>query len=450
MILDKRFVLAEAEVVLRQLEAPSSELAIEDSDEPSRAEVAAELAEAIAAEGPVKQLAAEDVEVRDRETYLPSNRILSMLQTAMEERLREQHSGSLRPAVDASGPGGPAATALYISPDELLRSIEFAVHIARALMRQLGDKPHDFVTATPPPTFSLAVDARIVLVGDWGMGNGRATTIRDLIKKELDDAGSREAHLIHLGDVYYSGETSEAQRHVLDLWPIKAGEDKRLSWALNGNHDMYSGGFGYFETILGETRFAAQQDSSGRGVSYFLLRNEHWQILGLDTVSEHHSVRDPFRLSGWLNDTQAKWAESCLQPADGLRTILLTHHQHASSHHHGALGGNLPKQLKPLIDGPRGIDAWFWGHEHICERFPNQQKAVRYGACVGHGSIPQALGNASSKQGGWEYDQGYPGQRGAKWRWCGFAVLDLKANGEIAVRYLAEDGSAHHPEQLPV
>ena len=450
LVLNKGFVLAEAEVVLKQLEAPSFELAIEDSEEAARTEVASELAEAIAAEGPVKQLALEELEVEDRKAYLPSNRILSMLQTAMEERLREEHPDLLRPAFGPTGPGGPGVTAMYIGPEELLRDLQFAAHIARALLRRRNRKPHGFVEATPPPTFDLAADARIVLVGDWGMGNPSAHKIRDLIKQELDAAGSREAHLIHLGDVYYSGEISEAQKHVLNLWPIKAGETNRWSWALNGNHDMYSGGFGYFDTILGDPRFAAQQGSAGKGVSYFLLRNDHWQFLGLDTAWELHLFKDPFRLSGWLNKPQAKWAKSCLQPADGLRTILLTHHQHASSHHHGQLGGNLPKQLKPLIDGPRGVDAWFWGHEHICERFPNKQKEVRYGACVGHGSIPQPLGHASPDPGGWEYDQGYPDEDGHKWRWCGFAVLDLKKNGEIDVRYLAEDGSAHHPEKLPV
>ena len=33
-------------------------------------------------------------------------------------------------------------------------------------------------------------------------------------------AHGREAHVIHLGDVYYSGLPSEVQQHVLACWPV--------------------------------------------------------------------------------------------------------------------------------------------------------------------------------------------------------------------------------------
>ena len=31
------------------------------------------------------------------------------------------------------------------------------------------------------------------------------------------------------------------------------------SWALNGNHDMYSGGWGYFDHLLADERFSRQR-----------------------------------------------------------------------------------------------------------------------------------------------------------------------------------------------
>ena len=54
-----------------------------------------------------------------------------------------------------------------------------------------------------------------------------------------------------------------------------------MNRALNGNHEMYSGGFGYFKLILP----AFEQDSS-----YFALQNEHWLLVGLDTAYVDHDM----------------------------------------------------------------------------------------------------------------------------------------------------------------
>ena len=52
---------------------------------------------------------------------------------------------------------------------------------------------------------------------------------------------------MHLGDVYYSGTEKEVEERFLKVWPTEAATINR---ALNGNHEMYSGGFGYFKLIL--------------------------------------------------------------------------------------------------------------------------------------------------------------------------------------------------------
>ena len=52
---------------------------------------------------------------------------------------------------------------------------------------------------------------------------------------------------MHLGDVYYSGTKKEVQQRFLDIWPKDAG---RRTIAVNSNHEMYSGGFGYFDLAL--------------------------------------------------------------------------------------------------------------------------------------------------------------------------------------------------------
>ena len=75
----------------------------------------------------------------------------------------------------------------------------------------------------------------------------------------------------HLGDVYYAGTEDEVNERFSDDWPKNVSEH---SWALNSNHEMYSGGYGYFKITL---------KKFGQPASYFCLRNSNWQIIGLDT-----------------------------------------------------------------------------------------------------------------------------------------------------------------------
>ena len=104
----------------------------------------------------------------------------------------------------------------------------------------------------------------------------------------------------------------EYKKRFLPYWPVRENERDRVSsWCLNGNHDMYSGGFGYFDFLLADPRFARQQ-----GSSYFSLRNDHWHILGLDTAYKDES----------LHGRQPEWVESELT-SSGRAGLLLSHHQ---------------------------------------------------------------------------------------------------------------------------
>ena len=98
-------------------------------------------------------------------------------------------------------------------------------------------------------------------------------------------AEGREAHAVHLGDVYYSGLPSEDQRRFLAYWPVTAAQAASgvTSWSLNGNHDMYSGGYGYFGTLLADPRFAAQHSPDGQPTSFFRLTSPSWDFVALDT-----------------------------------------------------------------------------------------------------------------------------------------------------------------------
>ena len=111
------------------------------------------------------------------------------------------------------------------------------------------------------------------LASDLGR-NGSAFAVADAIRAHSPDVA------IHLGDVYYSGTKDEFRDYFLGprCWPRGTlGETRggaRGTYALNGNHEMYSGGAGYFRRAL---------PAFGQETSYFCLENAHWRIIGLDT-----------------------------------------------------------------------------------------------------------------------------------------------------------------------
>src|SRR5204863_9774529 len=100
--------------------------------------------------------------------------------------------------------------------------------------------------------------------------------------------------------VYYSGWAREYDKHFFPFWPVQLGEaDQIFSWGLNGNHDMYSGGYGLFDHMLADPRFKHQA-----GSSWFSIENRHWRIVGLDTAWDEEGIHDP-RTERGLQDPQA-------------------------------------------------------------------------------------------------------------------------------------------------
>ncbi len=102
---------------------------------------------------------------------------------------------------------------------------------------------------------------RIVLFSDWATGTRRARALARQIREVLESPDApKERHLVHLGDVYYCGEADEYRRRFLRYWPAPDGV---TSWNLNGNHDMYSGGHGYFGLISGDAGAGSDGDAGG-------------------------------------------------------------------------------------------------------------------------------------------------------------------------------------------
>lgn len=281
----------------------------------------------------------------------------------------------------------------------------------------------------PPPTVEIADDARVIIVGDWGTGLPAAADVGVQMGRELAAAAGRDRHLIHLGDVYYSGWKEEYISHFLPYWPHAAGDSTIQSWALNGNHDMYSGGHGYFGYLLRDPRFAGQ-----RGCSHFRLANTHWQLLALDSAYDDADLAGS--QASWVADQVASWSG---------QTMLLSHHQLFSAYDQTPPA--VRERLAPVFErGP--LDAWFWGHEHRCVVYEPTDE-VRAARCIGHGGVPVFVppDDAPVPDGvRYEY-RGATGDGRERWGLFGFVVLDFQG-AAISVRYINERGEEHYREQL--
>lgn len=389
------------------------------------------------------------VGAESREAFIPTDAALSLLQAMYEQELHERGD-----AVAERSEAGPLASERRtvggdeegVGPFENLDprwAIRFLVTLARYVRRRRKFE----LPFSPPRPFTLADDARVVLVGDWGTGERMARNVAGQIRAALFEAGDRETHVVHLGDVYYAGTRWEAEHRFLPIWPVDPDEATRhRSWCLNANHDMYAAGEGLFEVILRDERFAAQVTQDGRPTSEFQLAGDRWQILGLDTAWKLRSLRlDDLRgHSGHISDEQAQWLTTAA--SGGPPVILLSHHQPFSRRRAGADGivreGNLFGQTAALRASP-GLGAWFWGHEHRCMTY-GARDGIGYAACVGHGAVPSLPRPSAADAGEWELTDTWQDADGERWRKCGFAIIDLSPDA-VTVRYVDHEGSLSKP-----
>lgn len=294
-----------------------------------------------------------------------------------------------------------------------------------------AEHQHPFPGARAP-SVTLADDVRIVLVGDWGSGIEPAQAVARHMRTRIEEAQSagREVHVISLGDVYYSGLDFEYEERFLRYWPVSPSEARIFSsWALNGNHDMYSGGRAYFETLLGDYRFAGQ-----KGSSYFMLENAHWQVAGLDTA---YGPSDESGTHASLYGEQADWLGRHRDASK--RTMLLTHHPLFSAF--DPVGDTLLQQLGATL-GKKPVDAWFWGHEHRCAVYRAPESILPFASLIGHGGIPMSPAAPHRCAAPVVYHQ--TAHRDGLTH-CGFAVVDLNWRNAY-VRYYDDTGLRHHDE----
>ena len=229
----------------------------------------------------------------------------------------------------------------------------------KSLLDHINKKQwHPIVRPPDDKADALADKGRVAVMGDWGTNLYGAPVSAETIKS----VGGYEL-VLHLGDIYYSGTKIEVKQRFLDAWPLQAA---RISRAINGNHEMYSGGYAYFEDVLPKFKQAS---------SYFALENANWLLVGLDTACTDHA----------LDDLQVNWLNSVIQKAGSRKVILFSHHQPFSR-----LDRQGPKLQQALANlfASKAITAWYWGHEHDCVIYNRHAQSGLLGRCIGHGGIP--------------------------------------------------------------
>jgi hypothetical protein len=242
--------------------------------------------------------------------------------------------------------------------------------------------------ASPPqtPTPAMIPNASIAIAGDWGTGTDYRTDKQRAPAGKVADKISALSpdYTVHLGDVYYSGSTTEEQANFMNVWP--AG--KTGSFTLNSNHEMYSGAIGYYGTLDNSDTFKMQG-----GKSYFAMANTDWLVIGLDTA--YHASELQLYQNGALDDGQVAFISACLSAnPTPQRVILLSHHNGLS------LDGTTPTALWQQVSALFDREVWwYWGHMHAgvayCDRdklghiIPaSTGKGVIHPRCAGHGAIP--------------------------------------------------------------
>ena len=270
-------------------------------------------------------------------------------------------------------------------------------------------KKHDFppFTASPKQAVYDLLDenngthnVKVSIAGDWGTGTGEAESVANCMKQ------FRPHFTIHLGDVYYVGDPQSVNENCLGIKnpsnnydPVTWLIGSKGSFALNGNHEMYANGGGYFDVLLPELGLCdASGTMSGQQTSFFCLQNQYWRIIAIDTgynsigvpIFSHIPIINDIPGIGGnckLRNELIDWVTDVVKPAQDRRgLIIISHHQNYS-----AFQNQYKKAAEQLWDaGIRRPVLWFWGHEHRLAGYDlyGTCDLKSFGRCIGHGGMP--------------------------------------------------------------
>ncbi|PYU20832.1 MAG: hypothetical protein DMG30_19815 [Acidobacteria bacterium] len=360
--------------------------------------------------------------------YIPAEEFSATFQSAMAEHLNDRlTTSSLATTAAAPAPYGP--------PEKFDSGDLGWIVVLFARLEEKAEGKHVFVHSNDPTTFRyfLPSTCRIALFADWATGEPPAMNIKKAIEDRSPD------YTIHLGDTYYAGFEDEIRHNLIACWPGQVQYGK--SFALCGNHEMYSGGNAYFDLL----------PLFGQSASFFNLGNRWWKFIGLDTSWCERGGDAPASSWGELQELQLPWLKA--QIADATSTnpsakiILLTHHQLFSAFDGDALGQRLKEQLGAMLtDG--SIYGWFWGHEHRCIVYGNAAPYTFKARCIGHGGFPcppctESPSNASRYPIRWREERCEPSN--AWYGMRGFVLLTVQ-DSEIKIEYVDQTGATQYTE----
>jgi hypothetical protein len=258
---------------------------------------------------------------------------------------------------------------------------EFVAHYT---LTKHADVPYRRWKSMDDFVISLPERCKVAVIGDWGTGTERAAKLLAKVAALQPDI------LLHLGDIYYSCTGFEADNFFVNA--RKPFPPSLRIFTLCGNHDLYSGGAGYYALL----------SRLGQPASFFCLRNAYWQLLAMDTG---YNDFDPLHVDDsatWVQDfddrtdpySELAWHRDKLQTAGTRRTVLLSHHQpftfNAPIAKNLAINRRLLGQFSEWL--PQ-VALWLWGHEHnqlIYAPFsdPTTGRSVTKGRCIGASAIP--------------------------------------------------------------
>ena len=290
---------------------------------------------------------------------------------------------------------------------------------------------HPF-TNTPQVTTINKEKLSIAVFGDWGTGQYTDGNLSSSPSQQVMQHIALQTPdvMIHLGDVYYAGLSSQEQEKLLDCWkPAPLG-----NFTLNSNHEMYDGGMGLYKVALESPIFAQQNKST-----FFAIRFNEWIILGLD--SAYHATK--FYMDGAICGNEQRDFVKSLNITSENKLLVLTHHNPID------VQGLNPNTLwndvvNETLDGVEP-DVWYWGHIHngvMYKNLPNTSKTK----CRLQGNAAIPIGDAS-----WLHGQdtvhcytkkplGDSDPRNALRVMNGFAMLELSSSG-IHEKWYYQDGS---------
>ena len=287
----------------------------------------------------------------------------------------------------------------------------------KSYLSHLGPR-HDFVPASAAANgtsvYKVPNNVRLSVAGDWGTGTDEAAFVTDQML--VWDDGRATDVTIHLGDTYFVGDAREIEENCLgggDDVDKTIPKEEFVKWlagslgclAMNGNHEMYTGGHAYFDILLPNMGIPPGDPTAGRkgqGPSFFCLENDYWRIIGIDTgynsvgwpIIEHIPLLRP---NCKLCDELLRWLRETVRPkANPKGTVLLSHHQFFSAFPDEPNYPRPASQLTEFFENETLL--WLWGHEHRFSGYKLQKGAFNVHArCIGHGGMPIELAEPHPK-----------------------------------------------------